>query len=187
MVEARIKGGSVFHMKQFLVEDQGESAVSSWINLLDEELQEIMRLPLPAAWYPFPHYLRIERAAIEHFYGGNLQAAERIGAYDLRQNINRFLRVMLRGMSVTFLLDKTSQMWGHVMTAGEAVVIRDHDGKGATLEIRGLEPTDDVWYHDMVGSAREALTMCGAKDPEVRFRRGSGKDGVAARLQCRWH
>jgi hypothetical protein len=35
MVEARVKGGSVFHMKQFLVEDQGESAVSSWIDKLD--------------------------------------------------------------------------------------------------------------------------------------------------------
>jgi hypothetical protein len=89
-------------------------------------------------------------------------------------------------MSVTFLLDKTSQMWGHVMTAGQAVVISDEDGKGAALEIRGLQPTDEVWYNDMVGSVREALSMCGAKNPEVQIRRGNVQQGVAPRIHGRW-
>jgi hypothetical protein len=186
MEEVRIKGGSVLHLKQFLVEDQGEPEVSGWIDALDDELRDIMRLPLPAAWYPFSHYLRLERAAVDRFYGGNPIAAERIGAYDLRQNISRFFRIMLRAMNVTFLLDKTSQMWGHVMSAGEAVVIRDEDGKGAALEIRGLQPTDEVWFYDMVGSVREALRMCGAKNPHVRIHRGNGRDGLAARIHGRW-
>ncbi len=186
MTETRIKGGSILHMKEFLVQEQGEQQVSQWIDGLDKELRDIMGLPLPAAWYPFEHYLRLERAAIDHFYSGNLRAAERIGAYDIRRSINRVFRIMLRGMRVTFLLDKTSQMWGHVVSSGEAIVVRDPDGKGAALEIRGIKPTDDVWYYDMVGSVREALLICGAKHADVKLHRGDGRDGLAARIHGRW-
>ncbi len=186
ILEALVKGGSLLHMKQFLVEEHGEQKVSQWLSTLDGELMEIMSLPLPAAWYPFDHYVRIERAAVDQFYNGNLRAAERIGAYDLRKNINRFIRIMLRGLNVTFLLDKTSQMWSHSVTAGEAVVVRDEDGKGATLEIRGIKPIDEVWYYDMIGSVREGLLLCGAKSPDVRLEKGNGPDGLTARFHSRW-
>jgi hypothetical protein len=184
---ANLKGISFLHLRELVEKEQGRAGLERLTASLSEEARSILALPSPMAWYPLPRLIEIERRYVDLFHAGDVRQAARIGQYDIEASLSGVLKVFMRLVSVSFLVEKTAKLWSQMVDQGrmEFDGFDPRSGHGA-INVVGLDPIDDVYCNDLRGSYIGAVRACGGKDVVAEHTECVLRGGGKCRFEMRW-
>ncbi len=118
LIVARIAGGSVLSLREFLERSQG---AGSFARALDgapaDEVAPLREIILPVNWYPTTSFLAVLHAG--RALAGGDDYYERYGAFAAEYEIAAFQRFLLRFTTPVFLMDRAGRLWRRFHDTGE--------------------------------------------------------------------
>lgn len=173
MEQIKIKGLSMVHMHQFLVERFGEEGLGRVLAALPPEQAQFLRSPKAKEWYPLRNHALIEAKVMEVLYGGDLSRSKEFARYDAALQIGNVFKLLLRVLDPGFLIKKSGSLWSQSMSGGRCEV-ESTGPSSCRMKLSGYDQVHEVMCHDWQGTVEGMLTVCGAKEttvthPECRF------------------
>jgi hypothetical protein len=155
---AKVAGTSVLSLQKYLARAHGDGAYD---RVLDElppaDAAPIRGIVLPVNWYPTEPYVRAIEIAHDVF--GDVELAERFGAFAAEYQINAFQKVLLRFASPIFFLDRAGRLWHRYHDTGEWEVVGGDKNMRGTL--RGFAIVSAVYCRVLVAWIHRASQLTG--------------------------
>lgn len=167
METPNIKGISLSHLNEFVIETFGSEALLSLLGALSPETAHAFERPFRMAWYPLSTLVEVEKEIIERHYRGEYSKAYLFGESDMKKSVGSVYRVILRFMEPQFLLQKSATLWSHMVSAGRLEVIGNVREQTAICMVHDIDPIHKVYCNDLRGSFMGALKTCGAREVRV--------------------
>jgi len=171
--QIKIKGLSMVHLRQFIVERFGEDGLARVLAALPADQASFLNSPFAHEWYPLRNHALVEAKAMEVLYDGDYSKSKEFARYDAALQIGSVYRVILRVLDPGFLIKKSGSLWKQTMSGGRCDV-ESTGPSSCRLKLSGYDQVHEVMCFDWQGTVEGMLKICGAKEsvvthPECRF------------------
>ena len=86
-----------------------------------------------------------------------------------------------------YLVEKSAKLWSHMVDQGSFEVAHlDYQASRATVHICGINPVDQVYCYDVLGSITGSMKTCGAKNASATHSACVLMGAEACVYECRW-
>ena len=180
------KGLSFLHLSDFVRARFGDEA---WLRIygdLKPQSREIFsRQILASAWYSYEAYAEALDLIVQRFFGGKIESARAVGAYDLEASLNTVYRMLYRAGSPAFIIRMSSLLWRSYFNVGTMVV--EESGRGfASVRIEEFTPPSQAVCWDIFGSMCRGLELSGAQSVKAAHTACPARGGDVMRYEATW-
>jgi uncharacterized protein (TIGR02265 family) len=181
-----IKGLVLQARKEFVDENFGKGAWEKVLEALPQEDRESIRdLILAAKWYPFELGDRLDKAIVKVLGEGEEKVFEEIGAKSAVRSLTKVHRSFLVPGDPLAFLKKADVIYKFYYDTGR----REYTETGPTSGVLTTYDAETYSVPDcltVIGWYKEALTMCGARNVEVKEEECRATGGKCCRYRVAW-
>ena len=168
MLEAQLKGSAYLSTMKFIDSHFGADGRKRVLDALSEEDRALLSgLVVAIGWYPLAPFPRLLRAMEQELGKGDLSLVTERGAWAAVNDMKTVHRVLLKFVSVDWVIDKGTNLWPNFHTSGRWTVKRDADNKRVVATLHGLGVVDEAMCATLKGWIIGLISLAGVKDPIV--------------------
>lgn len=186
MIDAQLKGSAYLSTLAFIDTHFGMDGKRRVLAALpDDDRTLLSGLLVAIGWYPLAPFPRLLRAMEQELGKGDLTLVTERGAWAAVHDMRTVHRVLLKFVTVNWVLDKGTSLWPNFHTTGRWKVKRDGD-KGAIATLADLGVVDEAMCATLKGWILGLLSLAGAKEPSVEHTECRARGAAACVYRVGW-
>lgn len=185
----KIKGsallGRLAYLKAKATAEQAEEVRKRLTADLQRDLENGV---LANTWYPFPHYLELNRVLDQVLGRGDLSLIPEIGRFSATAALNGVYRIFFKLGSPEFIIQRAPLVWKAYHTSGKVTVEMLEKGelKKGRMRISEFETPSREHCLSLLGWVRGMLEMAGATEVEVHEEKCATRGAGACEFIATW-
>jgi hypothetical protein len=162
----QVKAAAVVYIKQTLEKMKGNGE-ARLIHALSQQDAASYRAALPVTWLPVPTIQAIYEGAARILYPGSPTGLRQLGHDSARASYTGVYRMLLRLMTIPYLLEKAALLWKNHHSDGDVTVERISE-RSAAMVVRSYPTLADPIREVVAGYLAALLEFAGARNPQVK-------------------
>ncbi|MDD3626234.1 MAG: hypothetical protein PHV06_02830 [bacterium] len=164
---SKVKGGTIKSRIDFIKENYGEEGLNLLLSAFSKEDQKILTgILLYSSWYSFELYEHLDKVIHEKLAPVDKKIYEKLGAYSARVHLNSIYKFYLKNNDPLAFCKGFNNIFRSYYDSGK-VEIEEVSPNQVMFRIYDFASPSRQDCDSNVGYIREALSLCGAKNPRV--------------------
>ena len=182
----KVKGNILVARRTFIQKKYGDRG---WEKILDslpeEERQQIDIMISNVTWYPFALCQHLDKAIVRILGGGKVKLFEEMGRVSAQENLTGVHKSFLVPGDPQAFMQKADFIYKYYYDIGHRTYEQKSD-KSGVLTTYDAETFSEADCATVIGWYKEALRMCGARNPTVVELVCRARGGAHCQYQVSW-
>ncbi len=163
----KVKGTLISGTMHFIKTYFGESGLKAVIKNLTEDERKVLGISIPSSmWYSYELYHNLSKAAIDHFYDGDVTKARLIGEFTAIEYFKSPYRIHVKLGTPEIVVNKAPKVFSGYFDEGEMILTEQATGK-LFVEVRDIPLADKLFAERISGWMAKIIEICGGKNVKV--------------------
>jgi hypothetical protein len=163
---AKVKG-SVFgpRLKYIKSHANPEQEKAIWDGMSEALRNDVTRVII-SQWYPFEHYLELNRAIVKELGHGNMEILHDVGRYSADDALHGIYKLFFKVGSPNIIIKAATSAWNQYFQNG-VLSVNIHSAKSLTMMFQNVELLSQEHFISVRGWVQRVLELSGGKNVRV--------------------